>query len=215
MDLTVCIPCYNRSKMEWRDGVLYPFPETVDSLVAAVAHAGIEAEINVADYGSTDWPLEEWLPARAQGLPVRIIHSDGPFSIGGGKNLAAAEATAFRLFFLDCDMIVPFGLIERGLEIACKGGGYFPLYQREKWPGGPLYWGAGSGCCIVQKEHWFRNRWKVGIGWAVASEDTVFAHWFMVNGRYCREVAEGFVHKWHPLDPTKVAAGAKLTGASV
>jgi len=207
-ELSICIPCWNRSRMASSVGIIEPFPHTVDCLVRAVAEVGCEAELVVADYGSTDWPPAEWLPERAGSLPYRVLNRQERFSVGGGKNAAAEAASANVLFFAECDLDLPASLIRRGLEVVAEGKAYFPRYLRERRPGGPLYWGNGHGCCVVMRGHWEENRWLVGYGWGGADEDTQFAHWFTRRGLLVREDEPGLIHRWHPLLESKVATDA-------
>ena len=101
MDLSICIPCLNRSRMTYSENggplrTLEPLPATVDTVVKAARSMPASVEIVVADYGSTDWPLAQWLPDRAVPLDVVIVECATPFTLGGGKNRAAERARAIR-----------------------------------------------------------------------------------------------------------------------
>jgi len=215
MDMSICFACFNRSRMTYMatlpggeqvERPLEPFPHTMDCLRKSVLESGLKVEIIVADFHSTDWPLAEWLPARADPIPVRIQQQDGPFSLGGGKNEAAKLAQAPILFFMETDMEVPATVLRRGMELATAGKGYFPRYQREHGPGAAMYWGAGHGCCIVRKDQWAINLWVVSYKWGVANEDGRFAHWWHVRELRVREDDPAFIHRWHPLCESKKEA---------
>jgi len=205
MDLSVCIPCLNRSRMKWQGGMLYPLPVTVALLAQALSSLELNAQIIVADYASTDWPLGEWIAAFADPVPGIVAKGNTPFTVGGGKNKAAEFADAPVLFFCETDMSVPAAVIRRGLDVAGEGRGYFPLYRRQRMVGSTEYaWGNGHGICIVRREHWLQNKWLEAQGWA-ADEDTRFSQWFRNRGLLVREQVPQLIHRWHPLVPDKSA----------
>lgn len=208
MDVSVCIPCKDRSRMVHGQVTFYPLPRTVDSLVRAALDARVEAEIVVADYGSTDWPPAEWLAERARPFLGRVVQVDGEFSLGGGKNRAAEASAAPVLFFCEADMTVPAQVLTTGLQLARDGRAYFPCYQRERELGGDLYWGSGHGNCVVPREVWEAHPWVEGQGWAVG-EDNEYAHHCTQRGIYVREKVADFIHRWHPLWESKVAQGGE------
>jgi len=209
VDISVCIPCMNRSRMEWQGKLLYPLPVTVAVTARALSELGLKAEIIVADYGSTDWPPEEWIRAFADPIPAKVIPGVVGYTTGGGKNLAAWNAAAPILFFSEAEMLPTAYLIERGLEVTRDGRGYFPLYRRHPAPGSTEYvWGNGHGCCIVRREHWEQNHWYEAQGWG-ADEDTKFGNWFLERGLIVRERIPMFIHQWHPLSASKLASENK------
>lgn len=206
--ISICIPVLNRSRVPSSAGLLYLLPKCIDSIRLAVLETGIACEIVIADYGSTDWPLQDWLWDRVRPVPAKLVTSDGLFSVGDGKNAAALNSSAPVIFFCDADMIVPPGLLVRGLQITGRGSGYFPLYQRFCGPDHKeAYWGTGHGCCVVLREHWERHPWIPTAGWG-SGEDDQFCHFFWINGIEEREQLLDFYHQWHPLAHEKAALDA-------
>src|SRR5262245_31161846 len=97
--LSICTTVKNRSIVRAGGRELRLFPNCVDSIVRARG-AVLELELVVADWESDDWPLERWLDAAADPIPVRIVTLSGTFSRGRGLNAAAAAARGEFLFFV-------------------------------------------------------------------------------------------------------------------
>jgi hypothetical protein len=92
--ISVCVTVFNRSRVEYAGRTLTLFPNLVRSLLAAAERLGEEVELCVSDWGSTDWPLAEWLPGLWQGrLAIREIRDLEKFSVGHGKNVTAEQAS--------------------------------------------------------------------------------------------------------------------------
>lgn len=207
--ISTCIAIKNRSRMPYDGGFLEIFPECVKSLRNSALDAGIHVELIVADFMSDDWPLGEWLPKLFLPFNSTLITVNSPFSLGRGKNMAAACSTANVLLFCDTDMIVPPHVLTQGLAVARAGRAYFPEYQRfTDTTRTSTVWGNGHGVCVVQKSNWVDHNWVECSGWG-GGEDDLFAHPFIVQGKEAREKVQGFYHMWHPLDPSKTAADEK------
>jgi len=197
MELSVCIPSLNRNRIPWQGRMLELLPRCLDSLARALDAACVEAEVIIADGGSEDWPPAEWAPQRIAPMPVRVLDAGRPFMRGRARNVAAEAARSDVLFFCDADMLVPARVIERGLEVAAGGRGYFPLYKRFSGPEHTSQVpGSGHGNCVVLAAHWRASRWPERLRWG--GEDTAFARWFSARGLMVREAVPGFVHQWHP-----------------
>jgi glycosyltransferase involved in cell wall biosynthesis len=159
-------------------------------------------EIIVADWMSKDWPLQEWLPGKLDGIvPYNIVNiKDKNFSRGKGRNIAFEFAKGDKVLFLDTDMLVhnrsllTYGsiLVERG--IAC-----FPIcysyYDHQHIDG---WWRTtGFGNMMVSREQLRKvGPWQVKKSWG--GEDD---HMFMKMARnfpISRKKVNGFYHQWHP-----------------
>src|SRR5215510_8347818 len=101
--LSICTTIKNRSRVTVEGRELLLFPRCVESIRASVGRE-LPCELVVADWGSDDWPLDEWLPGAASPIPVRIIQLDGTFSRGRGLNAAARAARGDLYFFADSDV---------------------------------------------------------------------------------------------------------------
>ncbi len=58
--LSICMTVKNRSRVPVDGRELMLMPNCVQSIVDSVG-SGFECEIVVSDWGSDDWPLQEWL----------------------------------------------------------------------------------------------------------------------------------------------------------
>lgn len=204
-EISICIACKNRSRIQSPQGVLELFPECVRTLRQSAMDAGMVAELVVTDFMSTDWPIEEWLPEAWYPFTSVVVNTPALFTLGLGKNLAAEHAYADTLFFCETDMLVPPHVFTQGMKVVARGEGYFPEYQRFKGADrvkDELRWGNGHGVCVVRREHWQHNRWKECLGWG-CGEDDAFADWFVKRSKEAREKVSGFYHMWHPLVSTK------------
>ena len=207
-EISICVPCFNRSRVPSSAGLLELFPKCVDSLVAAARASWIECELIVADYRSDDWPLADWLAERAWPIRAKVVTPHEKYTTGGGKNAAAELASAPVLFFCETDMLVPANLLVRGLVVTGRGDGYFPYYQRYRGPEhDAAYWGNGCGNAVVLRDDWLENKWIPSEGWG-SGEDTLFSHWFWQRERLAREQLLEFYHQWHPFAPIKAALEA-------
>src|SRR5258706_9357036 len=112
--ISICVTIKNRSRLNAGGRELLLFPNCVKSIVESTR--GIkDVELVVADWESTDWPLNEWLERAAGDIPVRLIEVKGAFSRGRGRNTAAAAARGDALLFLDADSILCEAVLISGL----------------------------------------------------------------------------------------------------
>jgi len=216
--ITVCITVFNRSKIEYEGRTLTLFPNLVRSLVASAERLGEDVELCISDWGSTDWPLAEWLPDLWKGrLVIREIRRYEKFSVGHGKNVAAAHASGDILLFTDADMLVPDNYLLIVKDVCRDGAALFPVYwrnddaeaaswSREEWGraiGRRGFWGTGHGNAAVPK-----NVFEQTGGWPVrfsyGGEDSTFQR---LVRRHCtarRDRVHGLVHQWHPKPPREI-----------
>ncbi len=214
MDLSICIAVKNRSRVKVPG---YPDLELLGDCVRSLAFATsalkLTAEVIVADFASTDWPLEQWLPERAAPMHSVIVGLAGEFSNGRGKNAAAEMAAAPVLLFTDADMLWNREAIDRGLKAASDGWAYFPRYSRQAYPGSCLLVpGSGHGCCILPRTLWAQHRWPEPTGWG-GEDNGFYAALHMLTRESMANadmVFEGLLHQWHPLsDPKRAASNSK------
>ena len=77
--LSLCTTIKNRSRVRAGDRDLLLFPNAVRSLTQSIG-PDVACELVVADWGSDDWPLAEWLEQAAAPIPVRLVAAAGPSS---------------------------------------------------------------------------------------------------------------------------------------
>ncbi len=199
--LSVCIPVKNYSCVEIDGRMTYPLPNCIRALVHALA-PGFDAEIVIADFGSDDWPLDEWVHIMARPVVVRVVPVDGDFSVGRGFNIAADNAESDRLLFLGADMLVSRDLIIKGHALLDKGTAYFPLVwsctNPEHTEGRERPFGRGNVFMTTAM------REKLGPWREFGSHgksDCLMFH--RAEKHYEVECSLGpqFYHQWHPDDP--------------
>jgi len=184
--ISICTVTYNRSELLAR---------SLDSWQAAIGR-GMDCELIISDFGSTDNPLKEWV---VWPCDLKIHSLSGVFSLGRGRNEAVKLASGDVLFVLDADMLVPPDFFERLYSLSVA----FPIYERQQ-KDGSLIWteSPGRGNCVISKEHVNRlgnDLWPEYTTWG--GEDTVFASRVRDSGLpIWRERVSGFVHQWHTKD---------------
>jgi len=198
--LSICTTLKNRSRLPTEHGVLTLFPDFVASL-RAVLRPEDDAELVVSDWGSTDWPLEEWLDEASGDLAVRVVNvqGQGRFSRGAGLNGAALEAHGDVLLFLDVDMRIPQVLLDRGYLALQQEAVYFPVCQyyldptHTKWN-----WAEAGFGCVMLKAPTLAAVGGWPVFWKWGSADTVLYRDISERFSTVREKVEGFIHVWHP-----------------
>lgn len=198
--LSVCVTVKNRSRVGVGQRHLELFPNCVRSLVASVPD-DVSCELVVADWGSDDWPLNEWLADAAGSLPVRVSQLSGHFSRGRGLNAAAAAARGDVLFFTDADIIFCPAVLREGLRHVHAGQAFFPVVYAYADPGHTsgdwLHWGLGN-CMLHRSTFEGAGRWPEYTKWG-GEDDDLFARVQEIS-EVVREEVPGFLHQWHPDD---------------
>lgn len=196
--VSICVTVKNRSRVVTEYGTLELFPMLVDSLLTALQPG--EAELVVADWGSTDWPLQEWLDQRSAWLPVQLvtIQSAG-FSRGLGLNAAAEQATSDLVCFVDADMLIPRDLCTQSVEAVGNGSVFAPIcyyYLDHRHKTG--FWAEGGyGCCALTKKMLATvGGWPVYHEWGFA--DTHLMERLALYYPISRPKINRFIHQWHP-----------------
>jgi len=194
--LSVCIAVKNRSRLVHNHRILDLFPRTVRSLSNVAEEIG-PIELVIADYGSTDWPLDKWLRSGGK-LLVKIVNVEGDFSRGEGLNIAARHACSDRLFLTDADVVVHSSAIERGLNSLSQGITRFPIFKHTNQHGQEDRWeDFTKGLAFVMRDRLvecggvpeFRS-------WG--GEDDLFFESMKAKYPVQRERDEGLIHQWHP-----------------
>lgn len=194
---------------------------TFEQLLASFKKMGDAGSVLcVYDWHSSDVDLNDKLQRAA------INHVYGRHDLGEPINRAAARNKAFslsnakpddRVFFVDCDMVIPEDFARRIRSIVLSGTAYFPvcysLYKnrpREINGSGPQHtpgrsaangwWRyAGRGNCgFVVKDFCDIGGWNVSYGARYGKEDDdIFTRANKLLTVF-REEVPGFFHLWHP-----------------
>ena len=202
-NLSICVNVKDRSRGKCSGRSLTLFPNCVSSLACSLRECQMDAgtvQLSVADWGSIDWPLAEWLEPWVCGtMEVLVTNVEGQFSRGRGRNIAAQAARHHNLFFLDADMIVCPEVIRAGMGclrdfIACfpEPRGYedqdnTTTFRMER----------GTGNCFVNKEQW-RAAGKFPEWTTWGHEDTNFYETMKTLAQVSRPSIPRFLHQWHP-----------------
>jgi hypothetical protein len=208
--LSVLVAHCDRSVIEHNGKRLTLFPRTVESLVHAARRADLlsRIELVIADWPDVPQlsPLAEWLPCAVAGtFPYRVIPQSGPFNKGAALNQLTDLAACDRLFFLDCDMLVPAEVLTRGVAYLSEGKAWFPGYQarsergRLSPPSTPRH-GTGNAF-MLRADLLRRGGWPSKETWG--QFDRPVSDWFQREGLSAENLATrkwvpGFEHMWHP-----------------
>lgn len=176
MKLSVCITVKNRVELLKR---------CIDSLELI---EGVD-EIVVSDWNSTDTDFS-WYTHKL----VKI--DEGHFSVGHGKNVAAAAATGDILFFLDADLVVPQRVVDRIKEWVEKGRVFAPIMHMQNEDGSLGQWAVHSfgQVALSRKEFESGEKWQPWKSYG--GEDNLFIAQY--KHKLVRSRIRGFIHQWHP-----------------
>jgi len=218
LHLSVLVAHCDRSVIEHNGKRITLFPETVKSLVHAARLSGLRIEVFVADWSGVPQiaPLREWFKAAVADIPHVVVPMAGPFNKGKAINLLTKLANTDRLFFLDCDMIVPAEVLTRGVAYLAAGKAWFPGYQA--WSEGgklslPTTPRHGTGNAFL-----LRSQLEAYGGWRSKETwgqfDRPLSDWAMAKGLSAedlntRQPVPGFQHIWHPRKHGWNGQGAK------
>ena len=200
--LSVGVVVKERSRQICAGHVLQLFPNCVGSIVASTSMAD-RVELVVADYGSTDWPLHEWLPEWACHLPCTIVPVQGNFSRGKGRNCAAARASHPTILFLDADMLITREVLTLAYEAVRAGKVFVPIY-RDLALDGQIVGDRSDGYGVlgVSKPLFEQaGRWPEFYSWG--GEDTILFENLQRLAPVVRHNVDGLFHQWHPQAPWK------------
>lgn len=196
--LSICVTVKNRSRVLVEGLELLLLPNCVRSVVEATLDFA-PCELVIADWGSDDWPLDQWLFQSAMPLATQLIQVEGPFCRGRGRNIAAANARGDVLFFLDADCMISDALVKAGLRHIQQGASFFPVLFSFDSPRHENGWWRheGFGNCMVTRETWAAvGGWPELPSWG--KEDNDFYTKVASHMQVIRTEAPGFFHQWHP-----------------
>lgn len=190
------------------------FVHAAQSAVAAarkVKASGIQCELVVVDWASTDLPLDDWLFDLSDDIPIRKVQAEPPHCLGRGRNLGATFATGDILFFLDADMLVSAKALEAAVDTASQGRVYMPVVYAMGQGGTSGCWRGLSGsathpggtgsCGNLALPRWL---WDASGGWSEqiigwGPEDQEFRDRMLAKSwPITRTNTPGLVHQWHP-----------------
>ena len=219
--LSICYTCKNRSNLPSKHGNLPLLRRSVASVLGACISIGVEFEIVISDWKSTDTDYK-WLPKQSKLVTI----DQEEFSRGYGRNFAAKNAKNDILLFLDADMLIGKQFIAKCTYATTNDKTvYFPqcwcvtegdrkkdekslisklpshqvryttkegIYTRSGWAN------LGFGCCCISiKDFKDSGGWPEYYSWG--REDPDFYDFFVQNEyNIIRERASGLVHMWHP-----------------
>jgi glycosyltransferase involved in cell wall biosynthesis len=205
--ISICTTHKNRSKVQTDNGVLNLFPRSVESLSKLTE----EIELVVSDWKSTDWPIREWIFARAEGkFPVTIVDVEEEwFSRGKGLNIAAENANKDILFFIDSDILLTDEVVRDAKQKCEEGVAFYPVCMREK-PHRHKWRHSGYGLCAMTREMWIKaGKWVEWSSWG--GEDNILHDKLIENGYdIYRDTYEGFTHLDHPEDYSAYKMGRRV-----
>lgn len=211
-DLSILIAVKDRSRVMCSRKVLKLLPNCLASIVSAQeCLPQIRLEVVIADFCSTDWPLEEWVgslqehpvmrvyPLCRYNYPVNVITVKEKWSLGRGRNIAADHARSDLFFFLDADMLLGAKTLETCYQLAQKGNAVFPLptgyVNQEHTKAFPMEFAKGN--CCVSRDTWKRaGKWREWPFWG--PEDLYFYDECKKVGPVVRPNAPDLIHQWHP-----------------
>jgi len=196
--ISICITVKNRSRVRVGDHELNLFPNCIRSIAETTEN--LPCELVVCDWGSSDWPLEEWIYKVGQKMPVKVITAEGYFNRGRGCNMAAESSSGDILFFVDADALFSSNdVFERGFKHIAEGIAYFPvLFSYSDLSHKSGWWRhKGYGHCMVSREMFrLSGGWPEYDRWG--KEDTHFYDRIKGVVPIAREEVPGFFHQWHP-----------------
>ena len=208
--ISLCVAAYNRDEMlartlpTWREATR-ELREPAELIVVTGGTGSKATYALVHDQWSAD--LEKCGCIR--------VPSEQPFSAGAWRTLAADAAKGRILVMLDADMEVPPDYMATLARVVRTGAAAFPLYMRERSPGGPQSPGIGWGNSAISRDMWERacqatdgRPYPTGTTWG--GEDVAFARTITQTLRIpvWRRLVPGLVHLWHSKRGTPWYDGA-------
>lgn len=190
--ISLIITVKRRSRVDLPDRTLYLFPNCVKSIPE------IDGELVVTDFGSDDWPLEEWIHDLCK-IPVTIVKGEGAFNRGKGLNLGVQHAKGDVLAFGDTDMLWGPHFFSTGLKAVEENKAFFPICWSYKDPEHTEGWWrtVGYGMSVVKKD-WYNQVGGFPEYQHWGREDDVFHAKIRKNFPIVRPRLQEYFHQWHP-----------------
>jgi glycosyltransferase involved in cell wall biosynthesis len=198
--LSVCVSVKNRSRVRHGDKDLLLFPHCVKALAAAaneLAPLG-RIELVISDYLSDDWPLEDWLDSCRGPLDIVHLQVQGDFSRGAGLHVAAEQASADTLLFLDADMLVSEEFLRACLRNDFAQFALFPVMRRLDENGSEEEWDSWSHGISCMSRDTFHASGGIPPFKSWGGEDDIFHARVASLIAIKRERLPGLLHQWHP-----------------
>lgn len=201
--LSICITIKNRSRVTLPDGqVIALFPNCLRS-IASLAGEGHNMEVVIADFDSTDWPLNQWVEEVLKDIPYRIIKANKPFHSGLGRNIAAEHAKGEFLLFLDAEMIVSPILFKNGLKYLSQHKVYFPIcfYYLNQDHSLGFWCDGGKGISFMHRSVFLKaGKWPCPPSYSMPYNiDQIFFRKVKATGVGIVNEREGnYYHQYHP-----------------
>lgn len=182
------------------------FVKCIQSLCASIPE-GLQSELIVADWGSTDRTITRWLPKLTAGTSIDltccIINRKRTFSRGYGLNLAARYARYPVLFFIDTDMLFYANIIHDAVKYTDRDIAYFPIcwsYTKPDHSAGRWRVNGKGITAVTRKTYIKAGKWDEFEQWG--SEDKLFYNRVQKITKIERTNKKGLYHQWHPPSMT-------------
>jgi glycosyltransferase involved in cell wall biosynthesis len=198
--LSICISLKNRSRIIHKERELLLFPNCIKSISDAaekLTSLGL-IEVLVADFNSSDWPLESWIQSAAGALEIRVVNVDGDYSKGLGLNLAARHSRGDTLLLCDADMLIDEHFLRLCIKNLDPGIAQFPVIRLLDEDGSKAEWqyfGYGKAC-LSKKLYMSLGGVPEFRSWG--GEDNIFYDWVSRRVPVLRDALPGLLHQWHP-----------------
>jgi FkbM family methyltransferase len=179
--ISVCIPVKNRA-------------DNLKRCVESLDAAGVD-EIVVADFRSDDTDFKWFNHSTQKAIHKLVTVEDEYFSVGAGKNAAAAAASGDVLFFLDADLTVTKEVINFITDAVADGDVVAPIMQMQNEDGSLGDWAVHSfgQVALLKKDFDSGEKWQPWTSYG--GEDNLFIAQY--QHRLLRPRMAGFIHHWH------------------
>ena len=215
--LSICFIVHNRTKVKIDDNeyrmIFFNCLESVKHSINIIKEKnlldGMEIEICIGDFESTDVEIESWIHDCLKGYTYKLqkfSYHESPFPDGTffdrglARNQAGDMAGGEYLFWIDCDMIINENIIINGINANKNNKAYFPIcfYNLTK---DNLYgwWDVNaSGICMLTRHMFEKIRWPE---WpehkSFHAEDSAFLRKANANFGTVRNREPRYFHQFH------------------
>ena len=124
--ISICITIKDRSVVASEGEKLRLFPACLKAIRDCIAEIST-CEVVISDWGSTDWPLEQWVRDVLEPINVKLVPLTGNFSRGQGLNASAAASVGDVFMFLDADCLIRGDFISAAEDVHSSNTAFFPI----------------------------------------------------------------------------------------